>query len=197
MIKKLFLVSTVLVISLFGNNENSKMDLNIVPFGIKLADIFDKNILLKSRATSNKNLKMVSPPKPVSFFNRYAVTLNDSNVVVDVRALSKSYENDRYCYGSQGDFSKLEKALTKKYGNPKEAEDRLMYDSSWDDAKYYQTSLEKNERVHYSQWILESVKIELAERANRDGCYLTLMYFDNKLSELEKNKNEQKDMEAL
>ena len=172
----------------------------IEPFGIKLNQQLHKSIITSDIV--NSDMKVLSnPPKPVSLFTTYGLSLNKSKKVTIVVGIGKTHKNDDYCFSSQSEFTKIENILTKKYSNPSTSSNYLVHDSIWTDAKYYRMSLVENQRSHYARWDRipshPNIEILLEEEATREGCYVKLVYKDKNLTNEQIKEQDSADAESF
>lgn len=181
------------------NVEIIKQD-KIIPFGIELGKPLDKSITYEN--LSNSNIKMINnPPKPISLFITYAVSLNKTNKVTTVIGVGETKKNDEYCFNSKTTYTKVENILRKKYGIPSEQLDTLVRDSIWSESKYYKMSLVQNERYHITVWSSiasnENIEISLEEQATTEGCYIKIIYMNKHLNLKQAEEKEKSDLNSL
>lgn len=191
----------VIVIGIFSYgilfaNENKQIE----PFGIKLNQKLEKSIITSD--ITDSDIKIISnPPKPVSLFTTYALSLNKLSKVSLVMGIGKTHKNDTYCFSSQAEFTKVENILTKKYNAPSKSSNYLFHDSIWKESRDYKTSIVKNERRHYATWDNipnhENISIYLEEGATRQGCFIKLIYKDKNLSSEQKKEQDTADAESF
>ena len=195
--KRIFFISTFMCMCTFALHAEYK---NLSPFGIELGNTIKPTIKLTD--LRNSDIKFINnPPKPVSLFSTYAVQLNKNKDVIKVIGLTKTFEDDDYCYKSQEVYLKIENLLTKKYGKPTSKSNYLSSDSIWTNSREYKMSLVQNERFHYSKWDavknFSNIQIYMEEGADRKGCYVKLIYSDNTLSKEQNEEKEKADIDSL
>jgi len=193
---KIGIIVGILSYGMLLANETKQIE----PFGIQLNKQLNKSIITSDIAGSDMKI-LSNPPKPVSIFITYGLSLNKSNKVSIVVGIGKTHTNDTYCYGSQAQFTKVENILTKKYSAPSKSTNYLYHDSIWKESRDYKTSIVKNERSHYATWDNipnhANIAIYLEEGATRQGCFIKLIYKDKKLSNEQTKEQDTADAESF
>ncbi|HEV2540582.1 MAG TPA: hypothetical protein VGU03_12900 [Frateuria sp.] len=128
-------------------------------------------------------------PKGHVAFQHYAFTIGDQTGLCSVVGLGDDFDADAYGNAVRGNFSALEDALTKKYGEPTSTDKDLAPGSIWNEPKDWMMGLLKNERSYRVDWKSSQTHplpdhlalIRLNARATRsDQAALAILYrFDN------------------
>ena len=183
----LFLVTTLSI--------TEEINKNLSPFGINLGHKFDKNIQISEL---KENIFIVNPSKPISYFSEYLVFVDKNQLVSKVVAISDKFKDDDYCHYSKSIYSKLEDTITEKYGKSQHNFDFLLIGAIWKESRDYKMSLIKNERTHYTTWLINKIfYISLEEDADVYGCYIKLSYQKNDLIDAIIQDKDKKDSDSL
>ncbi|WP_147269712.1 hypothetical protein [Rhodanobacter denitrificans] len=128
-------------------------------------------------------------PKGHVAFQNYAYTIGDQSGLCSVVGLGDEFDADAYGNAVRSNFSTIEGALTKKYGEPTSTDKDLATGSIWSEPKDWMMGLLKNERPYRVDWNSSSAHplpdhlalIRLNARAtSSDKAALAILYrFDN------------------
>lgn len=162
------------------------------PFGIQMG-LTKQQVLdaTGARALPDNPFTYVSSKAPKSHvaFQDYAYTIGDQAGLCSVVGLGDDFDADAYGNAVRSNFSAIEDALTKKYGEPTSTEKDLETGSIWNEPKDWMMGLLKNERSFRVEWKSSQAHplpdhlelIRLNARATRsDKAALAILYrFEN------------------
>jgi hypothetical protein len=162
------------------------------PFGIQMG-LTKQQVLdaTGARALPDNPFTYVSSKAPKSHvaFQNYAYTIGDQAGLCSVVGLGDDFEADAYGNAVRSNFSAIQDALTKKYGEPTSTDKDLAPGSIWNDPKDWMMGLNKEERSYRVEWKSSQAHplpdhlalIRLNARASRsDQASLAILYrFDN------------------
>lgn len=162
------------------------------PFGIQMG-ITKQQVLdaTGARPLPDSPFTYVSSKAPKSHvaFQNYAYTIGDQAGLCSVVGLGDEFDADAYGNAVRSNFSAIEDALTKKYGEPTSTDKDLATGSIWSEPKYWMMGLLKNERSYRVDWKssaahplpdhLALIRLN-ARAASSDQAALAILYrFDN------------------
>lgn len=117
------------------------------PFGVEMgADIDNLDVGEEGFKPS-----LNSVPKPHPLFREYAVWHSNETGVCRIMAISNISENDRYGDDVRSSFSRVKRALEKKYGEG-EAVEYLRSGALWDEPDEWVMAIHQSERTHAYVW---------------------------------------------
>ncbi len=123
------------------------------PFGTDMGDAKEKFKDLQSYSEpgiEGENFKTAFMPKRHSLFEQYILTFGTSGLA-RIICVSPIIKDDSYGLNAVKKYDTLKSQLSKKYGAP-EAKEFLQPGSIWKNPNEFAASIEKKERVHFSQW---------------------------------------------
>ncbi len=169
------------------------------PFGVDMGDTKEKFKDLtpySEPGIEGENFKTSFMPKRHSLFEHYILTFGSSGLA-RIICLSSIINDDSYGLVAVNKYNTLKNQLTKKYGAP-ETKEFLQPGSIWKQPNEFATSIQKKERVHFSQWSnIEKDNISTISLAIISQGYNSLAVgleykFNNfKDLEIQKTKNEE------
>jgi|GEM_PF-2850525 hypothetical protein len=165
------------------------------PFGTSEGDGLDR--YPGAESLGDNTYVVYSLPKSHPDFDTFLLTIPGKYGLVKIQALSKTIDNDSAGEKTRALFSKIQKQLESKYGEPEYVFDDIKPDSIWKKTTEWSIALAKDERALRARWKVQNDKdhiiiIGLSAHAKQKGMStenaVHLFYFYDKMNEYMKEK---------
>ena len=118
------------------------------PFGLELGSTPGSDV-------AKYMIEFKSVPRGHPDFKRYAGIWNPKKGLTSIRAFSQTFEDDTYASESREIYGRIKRQLTQAYGECSSAEGTTRH-LRGDDHSDFVSEIERGDRVHASEWSLES-----------------------------------------
>lgn len=129
------------------------------PFGTSKGDGIDR--YPGAESLGDDTYVVYSLPKSHPDFDTFLLTIPEKYGLVKIQALSKTIQNDSAGEKTRALFSKIQKQLESKYGDPEYILDDINPDSIWKKETEWSIALAKNERVLRARWKVQNDNDEI------------------------------------
>jgi hypothetical protein len=183
------ILATISLFVLLGSSHAGPFGLDMGMSLNRLKQLGSVTSLKSANMYKIENLREVHPD-----FETYTIMVSPKLGLCKIRAIGQTFRNDSYGTEMKQKFDSLSRAISNKYGPPKDSHDFLKHSSIWKEPREWMMALLKNERILTTFWTdglpdnLDGIMLD-TNGLSMDSGFIDLIYEFKNYSACKEERN--------